>query len=131
MICDHQAVGRHERLEGHVIDVRPVAHHFETAEQIDIFLLCGRGDKRNHGLGVRLGNHLRCKLRVDEYDIGADPAVVIADLAEFTHFVTRIWLHLVGVRQVRKVGLLAHDISLVADPAPGGLPRLSALHWYF
>jgi DNA polymerase-3 subunit gamma/tau len=26
----------------------------------------------------------------DQYDIGADPAVVLADLAEFTHFVTRI-----------------------------------------
>src|SRR5882757_2804724 len=26
----------------------------------------------------------------DQYDSGADPAVVIADLAEFTHFVTRI-----------------------------------------
>jgi DNA polymerase-3 subunit gamma/tau len=25
----------------------------------------------------------------DQYDIGADPAVVLADLAEFTHFVTR------------------------------------------
>ena len=71
-----QPVGRHERLEGHVIDVHPVAHHFETAEQIDIFLLCGRGDKRNHGLGIRLGNDLRCKLRVDEYDVGADPRIL-------------------------------------------------------
>src|SRR6202162_3896479 len=26
----------------------------------------------------------------DQYDSGADPAVVLADLAEFTHFVTRI-----------------------------------------
>ena len=26
----------------------------------------------------------------DQYDTGADPAVVLADLAEFTHFVTRV-----------------------------------------
>src|SRR6202035_3289457 len=26
----------------------------------------------------------------DQYDSGADPAVVLADLAEFTHFVTRV-----------------------------------------
>jgi len=38
----------------------------------------------------------------EQYDIGADPAVVLADLAEFTHFVTR----------VKVVPSVADDISL-------------------
>ena len=38
----------------------------------------------------------------DQYDIGADPAVVLADLAEFTHFVTR----------VKVVPAVADDVSL-------------------
>jgi DNA polymerase-3 subunit gamma/tau len=38
----------------------------------------------------------------DQYDIGADPSVVLADLAEFTHFVTR----------VKVVPSVADDISL-------------------
>ena len=37
-----------------------------------------------------------------QYDIGADPAVVLADLAEFTHFVTR----------VKVVPAVADDVSL-------------------
>jgi DNA polymerase-3 subunit gamma/tau len=38
----------------------------------------------------------------DQYDAGADPAMVLADLAEFTHFVTR----------VKIVPALADDVSL-------------------
>ena len=38
----------------------------------------------------------------DQYDSGADPAVVLADLAEFTHFVTR----------VKIVPAVADDVSL-------------------
>jgi len=38
----------------------------------------------------------------EQYDIGADPAVVLADLAEFTHFVTR----------VKAVPAVADDASL-------------------
>jgi DNA polymerase-3 subunit gamma/tau len=38
----------------------------------------------------------------EQYDIGADPAVVIADLAEFTHFVTRM----------KVVPSVAEDVSL-------------------
>ena len=38
----------------------------------------------------------------DQYDIGADPAMVLGDLAEFTHFVTR----------VKIVPALADDVSL-------------------
>ncbi len=38
----------------------------------------------------------------DQYDTGADPAMILADLAEFTHFVTRLKI----------VPALAQDISL-------------------
>jgi DNA polymerase III subunit gamma/tau len=38
----------------------------------------------------------------EQYDIGADPAVVLSDLAEFTHFVTR----------VKVVPAVADDVSL-------------------
>jgi DNA polymerase-3 subunit gamma/tau len=38
----------------------------------------------------------------DQYDIGADPAVVLSDLAEFTHFITR----------VKVVPAVADDVSL-------------------
>src|SRR5262249_6664970 len=38
----------------------------------------------------------------EQYDIGADPAVVLGDLAEFTHFVTR----------VKVVPAVAEDVSL-------------------
>src|SRR5499433_1316700 len=38
----------------------------------------------------------------DQYDIGADPAVVLSDLAEFTNFVTR----------VKVVPAVADDVSL-------------------
>ncbi len=38
----------------------------------------------------------------DQYDCGADPAMVLGDLAEFTHFVTR----------VKIVPALADDVSL-------------------
>ena len=43
----------------------------------------------------------------EQYDIGADPLVVIADLAEFTHFVTRIKI----------VPAVADDISLAKPSA--------------
>jgi DNA polymerase III subunit gamma/tau len=46
---------------------------------IDLFEALMRGD-----IAAAL-NELR-----DQYDTGADPAVVLADLAEFTHFVTRV-----------------------------------------
>src|ERR1700719_4195385 len=38
----------------------------------------------------------------EQYDAGADPAMVLGDLAEFTHFVTRI----------KAVPALAEDVSL-------------------
>jgi DNA polymerase-3 subunit gamma/tau len=38
----------------------------------------------------------------EQYEIGADPAVILADLAEFTHFVTR----------VKVIPAVADDVSL-------------------
>ena len=51
----------------------------DRARVIDLFEALMRGD-----VAAALA-----ELR-EQYDIGADPLVVLADLAEFTHFVTRI-----------------------------------------
>ncbi len=53
----------------------------------------------------------------DQYDIGADPSVVLADLAEFAHFVTR----------VKIVPAVADDISLVEDERTRGRAFAAAL----
>ena len=63
----------------------------DRARTIDLFEAVMRGD-----LAPALA-----ELR-DQYDTGADPAVVLADLAEFTHFVTR----------VKIVPAVADDLSL-------------------
>jgi DNA polymerase-3 subunit gamma/tau len=53
----------------------------------------------------------------DQYDIGADPSVVLADLAEFTHFVTR----------VKVVPAVADDISLAESERTRGRAFAAAL----
>ena len=53
----------------------------------------------------------------DQYDIGADPSVVLADLAEFTHFVTR----------VKVVPAVADDISLAEAERTRGRAFAAAL----
>src|SRR5947208_7620011 len=58
---------------------------------IDLFEALMRGDMPNALAELR-----------DQYDSGADPAVVLSDLAEFTHFVTR----------VKIVPSVADDVSL-------------------
>jgi DNA polymerase-3 subunit gamma/tau len=60
-------------------DVRQMLGLADRARTIDLFEAVMRGD-----LGPALA-----ELR-DQYDTGADPAVVLSDLAEFTHFVTRV-----------------------------------------
>jgi DNA polymerase III subunit gamma/tau len=60
-------------------DVRQMLGLADRARTIDLFEAVMRGD-----LAPALA-----ELR-DQYDTGADPAVVLADLAEFTHFVTRV-----------------------------------------
>ena len=73
-------------------DVRQMLGLADRTRMIDLFEALMRGD-----MGKALG-----ELR-DQYDSGADPAVVLSDLAEFTHFVTR----------VKVVPAVADDLSLV------------------
>jgi len=72
-------------------DVRQMLGLADRSRVIDLFEALMRGDP------ARALNELR-----DQYDSGADPAVVLADLAEFTHFVTR----------VKIVPAVADDVSL-------------------
>ena len=72
-------------------DVRNMLGLADRARIIDLFEALMKGD-----VAAAL-KELR-----EQYDIGADPAVVLADLAEFTHFVTR----------VKVVPAVADDISL-------------------
>jgi DNA polymerase III subunit gamma/tau len=72
-------------------DVRQMLGLADRARVIDLFEALMRGD-----MAAAL-NELR-----DQYDAGADPAVVLTDLAEFTHFVTR----------VKIVPAVADDLSL-------------------
>jgi DNA polymerase III subunit gamma/tau len=60
-------------------DVRQMLGLADRARIIDLFEALMRGD-----IAAAL-NELR-----DQYESGADPAVALADLAEFTHFVTRV-----------------------------------------
>jgi DNA polymerase III subunit gamma/tau len=63
----------------HAEDVRQMLGLADRARIIDLFEALMRGD-----IAAAL-KELR-----DQYDSGADPAVALADLAEFTHFVTRV-----------------------------------------
>jgi DNA polymerase III subunit gamma/tau len=72
-------------------DVRAMLGLADRTRVIDLFESLMKGD-----VGAAL-KELR-----EQYDIGADPLVVLADIAEFTHFVTRIKI----------VPTVADDISL-------------------
>jgi DNA polymerase-3 subunit gamma/tau len=60
-------------------DIRQMLGLADRTRVIDLFEALMRGD---------IAGALK-ELR-DQYDCGADPAVMLADLAEFTHFVTRV-----------------------------------------
>ena len=60
-------------------DVRGMLGLADRTRIIDLFEALMRGDM------AKALSELR-----DQYDSGADPAVVLSDLAEFTHFVTRV-----------------------------------------
>ncbi len=60
-------------------DVRQMLGLADRARVIDLFEALMRGDLASALTELRA-----------QYDIGADPAVVLTDLAEFTHFVTRV-----------------------------------------
>ena len=72
-------------------DVRQMLGLADRVRVVDLFEALMKGD-----IAAAL-----TKLR-EQYDIGADPAVVLSDLAEFTHFVTR----------VKVVPGVADDVSL-------------------
>src|SRR5437588_10688896 len=73
-------------------DVRQMLGLADRARTIDLFEAVMRGDMAAALTELR-----------DQYAAGADPAVILADLAEFTHFVTR----------VKVVPAVAEDVSLV------------------
>jgi DNA polymerase-3 subunit gamma/tau len=62
-----------------VDDVRQMLGLADRARIIDLFEALMRGDMASALKELR-----------DQYDSGADPVVVLTDLAEFTHFVTRV-----------------------------------------
>jgi DNA polymerase-3 subunit gamma/tau len=72
-------------------DVRQMLGLADRVRVVDLFEALMKGDA-----AAALG-----ELR-EQYDIGADPAVILSDLAEFTHFVTR----------VKVVPAVAEDVSL-------------------
>jgi len=74
-----------------VEDVRAMLGLADRVRIVDLFESLMKGDVAGALKELR-----------EQYDIGADPAVVLADLAEFTHFVTR----------VKIVPAVADDVSL-------------------
>jgi DNA polymerase-3 subunit gamma/tau len=87
-------------------DVRQMLGLADRTRVIDLFEALMRGD-----MAKALG-----ELR-DQYDSGADPAVVLSDLAEFTHFVTR----------VKIVPTVADDVSLAETERTRGRAFAAAL----
>jgi len=87
-------------------DIRQMLGLADRTRVIDLFEALMRGD-----MAKALG-----ELR-DQYDSGADPAVVLSDLAEFTHFVTR----------VKIVPSVADDVSLAEAERTRGRAFATAL----
>jgi DNA polymerase III subunit gamma/tau len=72
-------------------DVRQMLGLADRVRVVDLFEALMKGDTAAALKELR-----------EQYDIGADPAVILSDLAEFTHFVTR----------VKVVPAVADDVSL-------------------
>ena len=72
-------------------DVRQMLGLADRVRVVDLFEALMKGDTAAALKELR-----------EQYDIGADPAVILSDLAEFTHFVTR----------VKVVPNVADDVSL-------------------
>jgi DNA polymerase-3 subunit gamma/tau len=87
-------------------DIRQMLGLADRTRVIDLFEALMRGD-----MGKALG-----ELR-DQYDSGAEPAVVLSDLAEFTHFVTR----------VKVVPAVADDVALAEAERTRGRTFATAL----
>jgi DNA polymerase III subunit gamma/tau len=75
----HSSAGAATAVNVRAEDVRQMLGLADRARIIDLFEALMRGD-----IAAAL-KELR-----DQYESGADPAVALADLAEFTHFVTRV-----------------------------------------
>ena len=101
--------------------VRQMLGLADRARVVDLFDALLRGD-----IAAALA-----ELR-DQYDSGADPAVILTDLAEFTHFVTRVKIVPVGCRRpvargsrarararFRRRPVDAHSLAHLADAAQG------------
>jgi len=84
--------GAHNTIAVSAADLRQMLGLADRTRVIDLFAALMQGDIATALKDLR-----------DQYDAGADPAVVLADLAEFTHFVTR----------VKVVPAVADDVSLV------------------
>jgi DNA polymerase III subunit gamma/tau len=80
-------------------DVREMLGLADRTRTIDLFEAVMRGDIATALTELR-----------EQYDTGADPAVVLADLAEFTHFVTRM----------KVVPAVADDVSLAESERKRG-----------
>jgi DNA polymerase-3 subunit gamma/tau len=87
-------------------DVRQMLGLADRTRVIDLFEALMRGDMPKALAELR-----------DQYDSGADPAVVLSDLAEFTHFVTR----------VKIVPAVADDVSLAETERTRGRAFAAAL----
>jgi DNA polymerase-3 subunit gamma/tau len=87
-------------------DVRQMLGLADRTRVIDLFEALMRGDMAKALAELR-----------DQYDSGADPAVVLSDLAEFTHFVTR----------VKIVPAVADDVSLAETERTRGRAFAAAL----
>src|SRR3954462_4374481 len=80
-------------------DVRQMLGLADRTRTIDLFEAVMKGD------AAAALKELR-----EQYDTGADPAVALADLAEFTHFVTRL----------KVVPAVADDVTLAETERAGG-----------
>ena len=102
-------------------DVRQMLGLADRVRVVDLFEALMKGDT------AAALNELR-----EQYDIGADPAVILSDLAEFTHFVTRVKVVprcrrrrlAVGGRaharpRLRRPALHARSVARLADAAEG------------
>src|SRR3954465_3568496 len=87
-------------------DVRQMLGLADRTRTIDLFEAVMKGDIAKALAELR-----------DQYDTGADPAVVLADLAEFTHFVTR----------VKIVPAVANDLALAEAERTRGRAFAAAL----
>jgi DNA polymerase-3 subunit gamma/tau len=98
--------GGHNMLAVRAEDLRQMLGLADRTRIIDLFDALMRGDVATALDALR-----------DQYDCGADPAVVLADLADFTHFVTR----------VKVVPAVADDVSLAEAERTRGRAFAAAL----